>query len=133
MGLPSLAIGWQITLGIPIYALRCLSIKIQKPNRNSNFVTIINMVSAALLHTGAKAVDQDHITLCFHLLLNKPAIFTPGSLKIICKERDNWWFRRVREKSHCGSSWISLGLFFSFSHGLEFTIMILHYFSSLWF
>lgn len=118
MGLPWLTMGWQTTLGVPVCAVRCLSIKIKKLNRNSIFVTIINMVSAASLCIVAKAVGQGHTTLCVHLLLNNVVIFAPWSLKIKCKKRGSWWFRGVREKSHCGNFWISLGLFFSFSHSL---------------
>lgn len=65
MRLPSLTMGWQTTLGVPVCAVRCLSIKIKKLNRNSIFVTIINMVSAASLCIGTKAVDPGpHHLVC---------------------------------------------------------------------
>lgn len=86
MRLPSLTMGWQTTLGLPI-KVRCLSMKIKKLERNSIFATFINMVSATSLCTGAKAVDQDHITLCVAAKQNYDLYSM--ELQIKCKERDN--------------------------------------------
>lgn len=61
--------------------------KIKKLKRNSIFATIINMVSAASLCIGAKAVDQDHSTLCVAAKQNHDLYSM--ELQIKCKERDN--------------------------------------------
>lgn len=118
MRLPSLTMGWQTTLGVPACAVRRLSIKIKSL---IEIVFLLPLLIWCQQHHCAlelKQWIQDHTTLCVHLLLNKTVIFTPWSLKIKCKKRDNWWFTQSEKKSHCGNFWISLGLFFSFSCSL---------------
>lgn len=63
-------------LGVPVCAVRCLSIQFKKLNRNCIFVTIINMVSAPSLYIGAKAVDQDHHLVCSLAAKENPDLYS---------------------------------------------------------